>query len=304
MSDKEFNPNTRLISGSEVKSFQTCEMQWWYNYRLGVTPKKLSDGLFRGIMGHEALSDFYGALKNGATVEQAHETMRNWMARESAKNNQLAKEGFITLTMMSERMSLITELAMLLDAYVANYGQADFDMYEVVEVEHMHVSDDFFAMRLDVLFRERLSGQLVLADHKFVANFYGDKQIKANSQLPLYMRVVVGDRLEIVSHGFLNEIRTRVTKEGPEFERVEIPYIEAVAKRRALEQGRVAARIREKWRMGLDESRESCDRNLSDYSCKFCLVAKPCFLDLEGKVSEMKAVVNAEYERSTYGYNK
>lgn len=298
------NPNTRLISGSEIKSWQGCQMRWWYEYRLKVLPKKLSDGLFRGVVGHECLSAYYRAIKRGESIEEAALQIKIEIAKETNKNVKLMMEGFISGVMMGERVKLIAEVNALLDAYINEWAEEDQANYEVVEVEHMHVGDNFMAMRLDLLLRERATGKLVLTDHKFVSDFYSPKQLMANSQLPLYMRIVVGDRSEEVSHGVLNEIRTRKLKDGPEFTRPIIKYNEIVAKKRASDQAKIAEQIRENYRVPFDKSRGECIRNLSDYSCKFCPFATPCFLDLEGREAEMKETVNAEYEENTYGYNK
>lgn len=305
----EPNPNTRLISGSEVKSFQNCQRRWWFEYRLGVTPKKLSDGLFKGVVGHEALSAYYRAIKNGASVKEATYEMNLIIVQENAKNVQLMAEGVIYPQMMGERVALITYIGEILAAYVIRYGEEDYERYEVVEVEHMHVGDNFNAMRLDLLVRDRSDGKLVLIDHKFVTDFYDDNQLLANTQLPLYMRVVIGDRSEEIKSGFLNEVRTRKLTNGPEFYRAEIPYEEEVATELAHNQAIVTEQIREQYRVQWEgdgtNTRRSTIRNLGDYTCKFCPFKKPCLTyELRGKVAEMKHTINTEYEVNTYGYNK
>lgn len=305
------NPETRLISGSEVKSFQSCEKKWWYEYYLKVIPKKLSDGLFKGIAGHDALSAYYRAIMNGKSLDEARMLMNLRISEEYAKNTMLMMEGLVHPRIMAERVKLIAKISQILDAYLDEYAEQDFVNYEVVEVEHMHVSDNFMAMRLDLLLRLRATGKLVLMDHKFVGEFYGEAQLIANSQLPLYMRVVIGGREEEVSHGILNEVKTRTAKgdDGEpeyEFERAIIDYDADVAESLANDQAKVTERIRDKYRIGgLKESRDACVRSLSDYTCKFCWAKTACLVyDLKGDEVGMKAVINAECEENTYGYNK
>jgi hypothetical protein len=307
----KINPDTRLISGSEVKSFQKCEKLWWYEYRLKVIPKKLSDGLFKGIVGHDALSAYYRAIMNGKSIEEARMAMNLRISEEYSKNTLLMTQGLVHPRIMADRIKLINKVSGILDAYLKEYAEQDFINYDVVEVEHMHVSDNFMAMRLDLLLRLRATGKLVLMDHKFVGEFYGEAQLLANSQLPLYMRVVIGGREEEVSHGILNEIRTTTPKgEGGEpdfgFERAIIDYDEVVAGSLANDQARVTERIREKYRIqGLKASRDACTRSLSDYTCKFCHAKTACLTyDLKGDEAGMRAVIDAEYEENTYGYNK
>jgi PD-(D/E)XK nuclease superfamily protein len=305
------NPETRLISGSEVKAFQSCQKKWWYEYRLKVIPRKLSDGLFKGIVGHDALSSYYRAIMEGKSLDEARMMMNLRISQEYAKNTLLMTQGLVHPKMMADRVKLIAKISQILDAYLEEYAKADYENYDVVEVEHMHVSDNFMAMRLDLLLRLRANGKLVLMDHKFVGDFYGEAQLIANSQLPLYMRTVIGGREEIISHGILNEIKTRKSTgvDGePEFdfERAIIEYDEDVAASLASDQAKVTERIRDKYRIqGLKESRDACERSLSDYTCKFCHAKTACLVyDLRGNEAGMRAVIDAEYEENTYGYNK
>jgi PD-(D/E)XK nuclease superfamily protein len=305
------NPDTRLISGSEVKAYQNCQKKWWYEYRLGVIPKKLSDGLFKGIVGHDALSGYYRALMDGKSLDDARMLMNMRISDEYAKNTRLMMEGLVHPKTMADRTKLISAIARILDNYVTEHGVRDHETYEVVEVEHMHVSDNFMAMRLDLLLRLRSNGKLVLMDHKFVGEFYGDAQLQANSQLPLYMRIVIGGREEELSHGILNEIKTVKSRSGSGemefgFERAIIEYNETVAKKLANSQARVTDEIRDKYRIeDLDESREACNFSTSDYTCKFCWAKTACLIyDLKGDQAGMRAVINAECEENTYGYNK
>ena len=301
----EPSPETRLISGSEVSTFQSCQMRWWFQFRLGVQPIKLSDALFVGTMGHEALSTYYSQIKEGVYWREAIESMTDFVVREMDKNNKLRRTGFITSQMASERQVLINKTAMILEEYANHYAESDSLRYQVVEVEHMHVSGHFFAMRLDLLLRDNDTGQLVLMDHKFIRDFYLEKQLMMNSQLPRYMRVVIGDRMETVSHGLLNQLRTRDVKDNDKrFQRARLPYDEVVADKRASDQEKVAQQIRLKYDLSKRESMDTVIRTFSDYTCKFCPFTDPCALALAGKVDEMKEVLNRDYEKSTYGYNK
>ena len=302
------DPDTRLISGSEVKAFQECQMQWWFKFRLGVAPKVLSDALFVGTVGHIALSDFYTALKNGESVEEGTQKMRALLGREMEKNTQHMLSGFVSATVSSLRMSLITEVMELLDEYVEYYGKSDAEKYEIVEVEHMHISGKFFAMRLDMLMRDRSNGKLELWDHKFVGSFYSEKQLRVNSQLPLYMKVVIGEREEQVAHGVLNQLKKKPTKEEkakglPRFTRPHIPYNEHAVKIRERDQHDISEDIRDFYRMPLMEAHRKVRRTLLDNTCKFCKFEAPCTASLNGDEGGMQALIHADYERSTYGYN-
>jgi len=298
----EPSPESRLISGSEVSTWQTCQMKWFFQFKLARQPIKLSDALFIGTMGHEALSAFYTALKEGYDREEAAGSMTNFVVREMEKNNELRKSGFITGTMASERNLLIMRLAGILEEYGETVAQEDAINYEVVEVEHMHVSKGFFAMRLDVLLRDRSNGELCLMDHKFIRDFYQPKQLSMNSQLPRYMKVIIGDREEKVSKGYLNMLRTR--EDAVErFGRALIPYNEVVADRRTRDQLIVASEIRVNWNKSNRECLDSLIRTLTDYTCKFCAFAEACMLGLAGRTDDMKAELRANFEKSTYGYN-
>lgn len=301
------NPDTRLISGSEVKAFMECQMSWWFKFRLGVAPKVLSDALFIGTVGHIALGDFYTALKNGEAVENGIQAMRNRLAAEQAKNTNLMLTGFVNGTVSSLRMKLITEVMELLEDYVKFYAD-DHEKYKVEEVEHMYTSGKFFAMRIDLLVRDLSDGKLELWDHKFVSSFYSEKQLRVNSQLPLYMKVIIGGHEEQVKYGRLNQLKKKPTKEEkekglPRFVRPKIPYVEIAVKTRERDQHDTAEQIREFYRMDLMESHEKVKRTLLDNTCKFCKFENPCTASLNGDKEGMRAIVRSDYERSTYGYN-
>jgi len=269
------NPETRLISGSEVKAFQECQMQWWFKFRLGIAPKKLSDALFIGTVGHIALSDLYTEFGSGGSVESALQKMRDRLAKEMDKNNQHMVTGFINPLIASGRMDLISQLMIILEEYVEYYAKEDFEKYEVVEVEHMYTSDRFFALRLDLLMRNLDSGELEVWDHKFVSKFYGEKLLKINTQLPLYMRVVIGNREERISRGILNQLKKKQTKEEvakdlPRFRRDPIPYNEIVTVKRLQDQQSVTDKIRDNYRMPFKDSRKPIIRTLNDHTCEFC----------------------------------
>jgi hypothetical protein len=301
-------PETRLISGSEVKAFQECQMQWWFKFRLGIAPKKLSDALFIGTVGHIALSDMYTEFALGGSVEAAVNKMRLRLSKEMEKNNHHMTTGFINPMIASGRMGLITQVMNLLEEYIEYYAKSDSEKFEVVEVEHMHVSGKFSVMRLDLLMRNLETGKLELWDHKFVSSFYTEKLLRVNSQLPLYMKVVIGSREEEVAYGVLNQLKKKQTKEEIEkglsrFRRDEVPYKEIAVKKRTEDQQKVTDQIRPFYGMKLMEAKDKVVRTLNDNTCKFCLFYDPCMTDLDGKTSEMRALVSANFERSTYGYN-
>jgi hypothetical protein len=254
-------------------------------------------------MGHEALSTYYTLLKDGVDWSNAVESMQDFVVREMAKNNEQRKTGFITGTMASERQLLITKLAGILEDYANTIAEQDAINYEVVEVEAMHVSKGFFAMRLDLLLRDRSNQELILMDHKFLRNFYQQKQLSMNSQIVRYIKVVGGDREEKVSKGMLNMLRTHESA-VEKFQRVVIPYNETVATRRMADQLKVAENVRVAWAMSNQECLDTLIRTLSDYTCKFCPFTEPCMLALAGRKEDMKDELRMNFEKSTYGYNK
>lgn len=302
-SPPELNAATRLISGSEISTWQSCQMKWFFQFKLGRQPIKLSDALFIGTVGHEALSTYYTLLKDGVDWSNAVESMTDFVVREMAKNNEQRKSGFITGTMASERQVLIMKLAGILENYAELMAEKDAINYEVVEVEAMHVSKGFFAMRLDLLLRERSTQDLILMDHKFLRDFYQQKQLSMNSQIVRYIKVVGGDREEKVSKGILNMLRTR-DDAVEKFQRVVVPYDETVATRRMADQLEVSKQVREAWAKSNRECLNTLIRTLSDYTCKFCPFAEVCMMALAGREDDMKAELKANFEKSTYGYNR
>lgn len=293
----------RLVSSSEVATWQTCQMRWFINYYLHLVPKQLSDGLFKGIVGHEALSIYYNSLFIGNDLATAEDQVDEFFAEEMEKNNRLRKTGYISSKMASERIVLISKMNDVLTNYFKNYGLKDHIDYDIVEVEYKHVTEDGFAMRLDLLMRNRKTGALELWDHKFVTDFYSDWQLDFNSQLPKYMKVVINHREEDIAYGILNEIRTREVAEGWQVERPRIEYNEEIATLHHESHIIYSDEIRAHYDMDkftcLEKVRRR--RTKSDMVCKYCPFKRPCHANLRGE--KMGEILKQEFEESGYGYN-
>jgi len=299
----ELDPMPRLISGSEVNTWQTCQMKWFINYYLKLVPKRLSDGLFKGIVGHEALSIYYNAIFLGNSTSDAEDEVDQFIADEMDKNNRQRRSGYISGEMATERIVLISKVSEILQSYFRNYGRSDFIKYDIVEVEFKHVTSDGFAMRLDLLMRNLETGALELWDHKFVKDFYSDWQLDFNSQLPKYMQVVINDREEEIAYGILNEIRTREVADGWQVQRPRIEYDPIVADLRHESHIIFSNEIRAAYALEKTECLEKVRkrRTMSDYTCNFCPFKKPCHANLKG--NKMGPILKEEFEVSSYGYN-
>ena len=60
----------RNISNSEVSTWLSCRNKYRYAFDLDLEPKKRSDPLTRGTIGHDALDVYYKTLQAG--VEPTH----------------------------------------------------------------------------------------------------------------------------------------------------------------------------------------------------------------------------------------
>lgn len=279
-----------LISNSEINTFLNCQRKHFYSFRKGLAPRTHSKALTRGIVGHEALETYYTAKKNGAS-----------------KNDCLAVALEVIDTNTDIYDEYTAELLQLRDVirrYVEYYWD---EPWSVLEVESQHEGPFFenvsYGMKLDLLVEVtagREKGQIHLIDHKFVYDFWSDREIQMNAQLNKYIKTLRDNGFP-VRKGILNQIRYRKLKDPkPDslFRRDAIVLSPYEIESFYLEARKVAREINRLYQLTEEEHREYTMMRIDKETCGKCSFQPLCKISLQGQ--DTTRTEKAIYQRNTY----
>ena len=281
-----------IISNSEVGTFLSCERKHYYAHGLGLAPKKTSDSLSRGIIGHEALAEYY-----------MHDRNPDKMFRV-VDSHAVAGTG---------DMDMLTGLRTLLSFYVEHYADEDAKLFDILEVEkayYMDLGDDYsYGMRLDLLALMKAGpymGEKMLIDHKFQYNFPTADELALNVQLPKYIGTLRKNGHD-VKRGMLNVLRWRVTKANEHvaaerFRREVVtpsaPLIRNIMKEQVLASEKIADRKA----ISIEQYEATALRSINSMTCKNCAFSNLCSTELMGE--DASVMIQTEFQKNTYGYSK
>ncbi|HET7713539.1 MAG TPA: PD-(D/E)XK nuclease family protein, partial [Patescibacteria group bacterium] len=114
----------RLISNSEVGTWNTCKAQYRYSFDLGLQPVKFSAPLSTGILGHDALAEYYKAIQGGASPGEAALESRKVLSAAMADSSRYDLE-------------VVTGVDRILSVYFQQ-NLKDLSNWRILEVEEQH----------------------------------------------------------------------------------------------------------------------------------------------------------------------
>jgi CRISPR/Cas system-associated exonuclease Cas4 (RecB family) len=182
-------PKRRVISHSEVDSFNQCKKKHQFAHEDKLTAKVHSDGLSIGSTGHLFFETFFKALLDGSPTEAAKDKAMHAIA-------------------LDDNAAKVLNLVIpWVDGIFPDLG------WKIVAVEQEYrvtISESLvYAFKIDLLVQR--NGELFLVDHKFLYDPYSPVVISILPQLPLYVAALRMHGLNI-KDGLYNMIRTRETK--------------------------------------------------------------------------------------------
>lgn len=266
-----------LISNSEAKSFLDCERKHFYSFRKGLKPTTYSKALTRGIVGHEALEMYYKAKQKGFSKEicllQATDLLDN-RARETP-----------------EFFEELNQLKPILVRYVQHYWDEPWKILEVESSHDMPILENSivlkYGLRLDLLVEitaGRDKGQIIIVDHKFVYDFFTQRELEMNTQQVKYIKTLRANGIP-VRKAILNQIRYRQLKSPkPDmlFRRSSIYTTDKEAERFLHEFKKVALEIDYLNGLQEHEHKEASKMHIDKNTCGSCAYQPLCKLYLEG----------------------
>lgn len=191
------------LSYSQVKKYRDCRYDWYHHYHEGLRLKEIDDTrLTIGTLGHRGLETAFRmhALGNfqdeeikecmaSAIEEQAEEYIE-----ELTKGQELPEE-------LASELEESIELAIVCSMRAIDW--LNLERWEVVTVgghpliEHELVDEGFrvgkfegFIGYVDVVLREKATGNVFLLDHKFRKSFKSHEEEETSEQFPIYQRLL------------------------------------------------------------------------------------------------------------------
>lgn len=297
------------ISNSEVQEWNTCQASWLRKYHPDslLAKKDFGPARTRGIVAHSSLEEFYAAIKDGQSYEDAVEIAMNVIAVERAKASEMSD---------ADKMKMLRHLYRIMAEYYVYY-KSDVENFEIISTENFHAmeadpEDDFYLpMRLDMVIYQRkgkFAGEISPWDHKTTNDWWPQALFLLNSQLPLYIRALRengfrGHPTPVIARGIFNFIRTRDIANPypsqlfdrkfitPNRKQIEFTYQNHLAQARS---------IVELKRLPFAEAMERIAYNLGSHGCKYCDYKSICQVIVEG--GDPASTIVAEYGPNTYGY--
>lgn len=291
----------RIVSNSEVSSWNDCQRKHFFSFILNLEPKRRSRALNIGIIGHEILAHFYKAVMEGKTKQESY---------------QAAMKLLTPYMMEAESNDEIDSIAVL-QGLISRYVEIDYlaENTEILAVEkdfYLPVNESFwYGMRLDLLVRVlsgRSAGNIFLVDHKFTYDFYSFDDLKLNPQTPKYIGVLRNAGIP-VEDGYLNQFRTRFPahlirgKEDSDLFSMAPTNVKPARIRNAFKQQLIASeRIMARRALPFELQEMEAIPVMNRMVCRNCPFKLPCEM-MEESV-DYKGILEAKYQERTYGYNE
>jgi CRISPR/Cas system-associated exonuclease Cas4 (RecB family) len=289
-------PSSRNISNSEVTTWLTCRMQYYFAFMLNLTPKVTPTPLARGTLGHEAFSVYILKRLEGANHERAMK---------------LIEPVWTTAMQNGMKLDTVLETKMLWERYMHfHQGWPEWELLGTEERVDLPITATLtFPIRYDLMVREIASGKRLVGDFKFTYDFWQSHEHDLNVQLPKYITVLNTNGYN-VDGGFLEEIRTRPLgkdKAGdPKNTWRRTKYFPSPARKRNTIKQHIAASLEiEDYRNLNEAEREAVTIPVFSKhgACKYCNFTDLCNSALDGK-TDLTFDIEAGYVQNTYGYNK
>lgn len=267
-----------IVSGSEIATLNSCEMQYYYQFVLGLWPKDESVAISQGKAGHTNCEQFFKAIQLGATKEEAlQEMIPVAMDAESLKACSLASKFCEDFNVASGKPLLVEE-------------------QKVVPLEGRVK----IGLTPDLVWRYN-SGKVDLIDFKFSGRAWSQEASEIHYQLPSYRYYLAknfgikADKLKYVYFNTKNQNEDKYkihtfTVTDQETEEVVRDQIKSIDRLIEFREAPVA------W------SRKEAKRINKVFVCDYCPFKFPCRLGRKGLEKKEQQALNLMYTQNTYGY--
>lgn len=287
----ETEPQPRVISNSEVSNWNSCKAKYRYYHDLKLEPVHKSDSLSLGITLHNCLENYYRAILQGKTRQEALEASFYVIQQTMLKDAVIAQRAYL-----------------MLEGYFAVYAD-EASGWKILAVEQDYriplTSDYTYVMKLDLLVQDLSDLKIKIVDHKSTYDFWSEDDFALNMQFPKYIGALRFNNIK-VDEIIVNQLRTRSLK-APKtedlFRRTPLKYADFTI-RQALQEQIVASQQIAAYRaLPEPQRKQQATRIANRMMCRMCGVKALCIGEFNG--ANIDYLISSEFQRNTYdeGYN-
>lgn len=276
-----------VISYSELIKFDECPRQYYYRYILGLQPIAETLPLATGKKGHKMLQNFYLAIAQGKTPEEARKIVTKEAAKylildESVAKSWVLVDNFMQSYTPGKKSSLLIEQRFLVPA--SRFSKDP-------------IFDDVYIGFTPDLVTERMGGFCDIEDYKFVGKAWSADKIEKHQQLKLYEIFLkeMGYNISRTILRFFNTATGSITEQ---------PFgVDPVERSTILEEFLIGVENVVRFRQLDPEIRVRRSRRvLNTNTCQFCSFKYPCGLERKGK--DASNTLKTEFVKSDYDYTQ
>lgn len=274
------------VSHSEVDSYLLCRRKHYYGYTKSLQRVRESSALAMGSAGHKVLEEFYSAILDGKTFDDALKVAH--VAADELRSQ---------VEIPANRANIFDTL---FDIYFPNEplvkeGWTILAVEKQFNLEYDEAQKLQYPFVVDIIAKSP-EGKVVVIDHKFVYDFYTYEASIMQPQIPKYIGALRALNHK-VDYGAYNMIRTRKLKEPdaasmiqwldvkPEAQRVKQVFTEQIA---------VAGEIQQIKELPEDVQDARAYRVANKMVCQSCSFLDICRTELSGGNS--KLMIQTEYK--------
>lgn len=262
-----------MVSYTAVSTFMSCPREFYYRFILNLTPKKQSEAITNGVVGHSMMEKYYKGIRDGVDPETARQSMQ---------------------TVLSSNMTvgLATVWAMV-DNYVRDMpleGEVKF-VEDTMVVPISHDLEVAFTVDFGWIYNNKW---IELDDYKFIGRKWSNNKELRYTQLDLYniMLRLLGYPVKQGNLRFFNLETRKIYKKvyDSSYTKLNRVYDEFV---------KAALKVKEFLDLPIEEQEEQAIRTLNYNLCHYCHFVYVCDLELEGK--DASNTMKLEYTKNTRG---
>lgn len=267
-----------IVSGSELATLNECEMRYYFQYVLGLAPRDQTIPIQTGNAGHTNNEQFFRAIQNGATKEEALQAI------VPVNNSAHALKAAYLATKFCEKFNVNSGKPILVEEKLI----VPFDG----KVKKGITPD---------LVWEYKSGVRKLIDHKFTERSWSDEGAELHHQLPSYQYHLNENfeyRITGSAYIFFN---TR--DNAKQLYRIKpLTISDEEAKNVVEDQKKALDRVIEFRENPVAYTHLAARRVNNVHVCTYCPFRTPCRFDRQGK--DITATLALQYTKNTYGYGE
>ena len=171
----KFNKRTHSTRYSEVHTWASCRMKWYWSYHLNLEPKYVSDTIRRGVLGHVALA----TLDQGGDVRRAvyHES-RKYVVAVTFDGVTLADDS----KSLDHLLTSVIDQTEMYDSFYARWNRVlAVEQKMVFKVQGVQLPFNF---TIDAIVEDRYG--LWVVERKWVDQFRSPEMFDLDSQFSIY----------------------------------------------------------------------------------------------------------------------